>query len=105
MGWGFEYASHLINILSSTAIGGKTPLNIWSGRVAQDHDLLWVFGCPAYFSVKDDKLNLRARKFVFLVVKRNMKDYKLWDLENKKIRLSKHVTFNETSLLKSTISQ
>ena len=34
-----------------------------------------------------------------------MKGYKLWDLENKKIVLSKHVMFDETSLLKSTISQ
>ena len=25
------YASHLINGLSSTAIGGKTPLEVWSG--------------------------------------------------------------------------
>jgi len=42
---------------------------------------------------------------VFLGVKRNIKGYKLCDLENKKIVLSKHVTFDETSLLKSTISQ
>jgi len=34
-----------------------------------------------------------------------MKGYKLWDPENKKIVLSKHVTIDETSLLKSTISQ
>ena len=32
------YASHLIN--RSTAIGGKTPLEIWSKKTAQDHDLL-----------------------------------------------------------------
>jgi len=47
----------------------------------------------------------RAKKFVFLGVKRNMKGYKLWDPENKKIVLSKHVAFDETSLSKSTISQ
>jgi len=41
------YASHLINGLSTTAIGGKTPLNIWSGRAAQDYDLLRVFESPA----------------------------------------------------------
>ena len=32
------YASHLIN--ESTAIGGKTPLEIWSEKAAQDHGLL-----------------------------------------------------------------
>ena len=34
-----------------------------------------------------------------------MKGYKLWDPENKKIVLSRHVTFDETSVLKSTVSQ
>ena len=34
-----------------------------------------------------------------------MKRYKLWDLESKKIVLSKHVMFDETSLLKYSISQ
>jgi len=42
---------------------------------------------------------------VFLGVKKNMKVYKLWNPKNKKIVLSKHITFDETSLLKSTISQ
>ena len=60
---------------------------------------------PAYFCTKDDKVNLQAKKFVFLGVKRNMKGYKLWDPENKKIVLSQHVTFDETLLLKSTVSQ
>jgi len=44
-------------------------------------------------SIKDDKLNLRAKKFVFLNVKKNMKDYKLLDSKIKKTVLSKHVTF------------
>ena len=34
-----------------------------------------------------------------------MKGYRLWDPKNKKIVLSQHVTFDETSVLKSTISQ
>ena len=55
-------------------------------------------------SVPDGIVNPRAKKFVFLGVKRNMKSYKLWDSENKKIVLSQHVTFNETSVLKSTVS-
>ena len=50
-------------------------------------------------------MNPRAKKFVFLGIKRSMKGYKLWDPENKKIVLRKYVTFDETSLLKSTVSQ
>ena len=34
-----------------------------------------------------------------------MKGYKQWDSENKKIVLSMYVTFDEVSLLKSTVSQ
>ena len=50
-------------------------------------------------------MNPRDNKFVFLKVKRNLKGYKLWDSENKKIMLSRYVTFNEASLLNSTVSQ
>ena len=70
------YASHLMNYLSLTVIEGKISLNIWSGGVAQDYDLLWVFRCPPYFSVKDDMLNPRANMYAFLRVKRNLKVYK-----------------------------
>ena len=63
------YASHLINRLSSTAIGGKTPLQVWSEKFAQDSDLLWVLGSPTYFSTKDGKVNPRARSLYFLVPK------------------------------------
>ena len=34
-----------------------------------------------------------------------MKGYRLWDPEKKKIVLSQHVTFDETLLLKFTVSQ
>ena len=37
------YASHLINGLSSTTIGGKTPLEVWSEKATQGHDLLREF--------------------------------------------------------------
>ena len=57
-----EYVSHLMNMLLSTTIEDKTPLDIWSGGAAQDYSLLQVFGYPAYFSVKYDKLNPRAKK-------------------------------------------
>jgi len=69
------YANHLIN--GSIAIGGKTLLKIWSGKAAQDHGLLRECESPTYFSVKDGKVNLQAKNFVFLGVKRNMKGYKL----------------------------
>jgi len=49
------YASYLIN--ESNAIGGKTPLEIYSEKAAQDHGLLRKFESPTYFSAKDGIVN------------------------------------------------
>jgi len=38
------YACYLVNTLSSSAIRGKTPLEVWSGKAAQDYDSLRVLG-------------------------------------------------------------
>ena len=43
-----EYTCYLVNKLPSSAIGGKTPLKVWSRKAAQDYDSLRVFGCPVY---------------------------------------------------------
>ena len=76
------YGSHLLNRLPTTAIGGKTPLEISSGRTARDHSSLRVFGCPVYIDIKKDKLDPSANK--------------LWIPKNKKFVSSRHVTFDET---------
>lgn len=34
-------------------IDRKTPMQAWSGKVAQDYDFLRIFGCPAYHHVKE----------------------------------------------------
>ena len=67
------YACYLVNRLSSSAIGGKTPLEVWSEKVTQDYDSLRVFGCPAYYHVKEDKLDTRARKGMFVGFKKGIK--------------------------------
>ena len=94
-----------MNCLPSIVIVGKTPLDIWSDRDVLDYSLLRVFKSLTYFTAKYDNVNLRAKIFVFLGAKRNMKGYKILDPKNKKIVLSKHVMISETLLLKSTISQ
>ena len=55
------YACYLVNRLPSSVIGGKTHLKVWSGKAAQDYDSLRVFGCPANYHVKEDKLDPRAK--------------------------------------------
>ena len=86
-------------------IGGKTPLEAWSGRVAQDYDSLRVFDCPAYYHVKEEKLHLKARKGVFVELKKGVKGYKIWDPKDRKIILSRDVTFDDALMMKPTDSQ
>ena len=76
------YASHLINRLSSIAIGGKTLLDIWSYRAAQDYSLLRIFGYPIYFGVKDDKLNLQEKNICVFGCQKKFEGLQLWDSEN-----------------------
>jgi len=99
------YVCHLINKLLSSAMGGKTLINIWSGKATQDYDSLRIFWYPAYYHIKEDKLDSRAKKGVFWRFKRGVKCYKIWDIKDKKTILSKNVTFNETSMMKSNHSQ
>ncbi|KAH9718108.1 hypothetical protein KPL71_022089 [Citrus sinensis] len=100
-----SYASHLVNRLPSPAIGGKTPMKIWSRKHAQDYDSLRIFGCPAYYHVKDGKQDPCARKTIFVGFKGGVKGFKLWDLEGKKFVCSRDVTFDEVSMMKGSSSQ
>ncbi|KAH9716239.1 Integrase catalytic domain-containing protein [Citrus sinensis] len=100
-----SYASHLINRLPFTAIRGKTHIEMLSEKHAQDYDSLRIFGCPAYYHVKDGKLDPRARKTIFVGFKGGVKGFKLWDLEDKKFVCSRDVTFDEASLMKASSSQ
>ncbi|KAH9667138.1 Receptor-like protein 14 [Citrus sinensis] len=100
-----SYASHFVNRLPYAAIGGKTPMEMWSGKHAQDYDSLRIFGCPAYYHVKDGKLDPRARKVIFVGFKGRVKGFKLWDLEDKKFVCSRDVTFDEVSMMKALSSQ
>ena len=57
-------------MLTSSAIGGKTLIEVWTEKSAQDYNMLRIFGCPAYYNVKEDKLDSRAKKVGFLGFKR-----------------------------------
>jgi transposase InsO family protein len=78
------YAQHLINRLPSSAIGGKTLLEVWSGKPAIDYDSLHIFSSTAYYHVNESKLDPRAKKAFFMVFNTGVKRYRLWCLEVKK---------------------
>ena len=94
------YASHLINRLPLAALNVKTPLEVWSGKPTNNYDTLRVFGCTAYYHVKESKLDLRAKKALFMGVTSGVKGYRLWCLSSKKIIYSRDVTFDESAMLK-----
>ncbi|KAE8715970.1 hypothetical protein F3Y22_tig00110156pilonHSYRG00076 [Hibiscus syriacus] len=59
--WGeaVSIACYLINRCPSTAIGMKTPLEMWYGKPI-NYNNLKVFRCLAYAHIKQDKLEARA---------------------------------------------
>jgi hypothetical protein len=58
-------ACYLVNRSPSTAIGCKTPEEVFTGTPA-DYSNLKIFGCPAYMHVSEGKLEPRAKKCIFL---------------------------------------
>ena len=54
-----------MNRSPSTAIDFKTPIEIWSNKLA-DYSMLKVVGCPTYYHVNEGKLEPRAKKCVFM---------------------------------------
>ncbi|KAH9803321.1 hypothetical protein KPL71_001718 [Citrus sinensis] len=80
-------------------------VRLWSGKHAQDYDSLRIFRCPAYYHVKDGKLDPRDRKAIFMGFKGGVKGFKLWDFEDKKFVCSRDVTFDEASMIKASSSQ
>ena len=94
-----------MNRLSCTAIDRKTPLERWFGSVASDYESLRIFGCLAYYHVSDGKLNPRARKAVFVGFRDGVKGFKLWDPRDKKIVISRDVTFDEAYMMRPRAPQ
>ena len=99
------YACHLINRLPSTAIQGRTPMEMWTGKPATDYDSLHVFGSTAYYHVKKSKLDPRAKKALFMGITGGVKGYTLWCPVTKKIIFSGDITFDESAMLKQKDSQ
>lgn len=82
MFWGeaMSIAAYLINRCPSTALGFKTPQEVWSGKPA-NYSRSRTFCCIAYAHIRKDKLEPRALKCVFIGYLEGVKGYKLWCLE------------------------
>ncbi|KAG6387099.1 hypothetical protein SASPL_152282 [Salvia splendens] len=93
------YAQHIVNRLPCSAIDGKTPLEVWSDKLATDYDSLRIFGSIAYYHVTELKLDQCANKALFMGFSVGVKGYRLWCLESKMTIVSRDVTFDESSML------
>jgi hypothetical protein len=93
----------LINCSSSTAIGKKTLIEVWSGS-SYDYSQLRVFGCIAYAHIDNGKLEPRAIKCIFLGYGSCVKAYKLWNSEAHKAFYSRKVVFNESTMFTLDLS-
>lgn len=67
----------MANRSASTVIGCKTPFEL-SFDSPVDYSQLTVFCCHAYHYVRDDKLELRTKKCIFLMYASGIKVYKVW---------------------------
>lgn len=90
-------AVYLLNRTSTSQTPNSTPFEMWTGKHAA-LDLIKTFGCDAFMHVTKElrnKLAPKSKKLVFVGYDANSSNYRLFDVETKKIRISRNVTFNE----------
>jgi len=90
-------ATYIINRLPSRALDNKTPFEVLFKRVP-DYDHMRVLGCLAYYrntNTKGDKFEPRGRPGVFMGYPSGTKGYKIYDLEQRKMIVSRDVKFLE----------
>ena len=71
-----SYATFVVNRLPCSGVKYKTPMEVWPGSHAS-YDGINIFGCPAYYHVRDEKLDSRVQKALFLGTSDRVKGFKL----------------------------
>jgi histone deacetylase 1/2 len=92
-------ATHLLNLRPSRAIKNHTPHYSLFG-VHPSYEHLRVFGCLCYpnlYATSDHKLSPRSSLCVFLGYPREHKGYRYLDLSSRRIIVSRHVIFDEST--------
>ena len=90
-------AVHIRNRVPSVAVGGVTPIELWSGK-KPDVSYFRVFGCPVDVHVPDEKrqkLDSKSKKMVFVGYPEGQKGYKCFDREQRRMIVSRNVKFKE----------
>ncbi|KAD5317239.1 hypothetical protein E3N88_17185 [Mikania micrantha] len=90
-------AAYIINRVPSKVLNNKTPYEVLLGRPAS-YDHMRVFGCLVYYwnsDTKGDKFEPRGKRGIFLGYPPGTKGYCIYDLELKRLVLTRHVKFVE----------
>ena len=91
-------AVHLINLMPTPTLKGKSPYEVLFKR-KPNYNHLKVFGSLCYAHNHDkhrDKFSTRAHRCIFLGYSHGQKGYKVYDLEREKVFVSRDVIFYET---------
>lgn len=92
-------AAYLINRFPSTAMGIKTSEEVWS-KHPSNLDRLRVFGCLAHAHIRQDKVESRVLRYMFLGYLEGVKAYRMWCLESGHMRCItiQDLVFNEAEM-------
>lgn len=104
--WPFaiQQAVFVKNRTATTVLNGKTPFELFNGKLPNLRDLR-TFGCLAWGLIpkvsREGKYSDRSRKSIHLGRANEYQAYTLLDLENGKIFVSRNVTFAEEYFIDS----
>ena len=91
-------ACYLINHSPHTTLKFKSPQEVWYNTLV-NYSNLTVFNFPAYILVNEEKLEPRARKYIFMGYRAGLKGYRVWCNESKRIITFRDIVFDENSML------
>ncbi|CAI7795648.1 unnamed protein product [Closterium sp. NIES-53] len=94
-------AAWIRNRLPTKVLPGTTPFEAWSGT-RPNLSRLRTFGCICYYHVPDPlrhKLQPKARAAIYLGIAANERVWRVWDLSDKRVIMSRDVVFDEDKFL------
>jgi hypothetical protein len=98
--YAMKAAVHIYNRSPTCTLKWRTPFEIWYSGKIPDVPHLCIFGCKGYMHVPADKRHKSDAKAIEVTLvgfEPGSKGYQLWDKQTHSIKLSRVVTFDESS--------